>query len=196
MLITKWWLLVKKQEMTRMRDDGKMIPVTLLKIPTQKILRHKTIEKDWYTAIVVWVDQKKDGKFRKSIEYKVTEDDLANFAIWSEITWSLLEWIATVRVIGISKGKGFQWGMKRHNFHGWPATHGSKFHRALWSTGNRKPRRTIRGQKMAWHMGDERITLKSVPVIEVMNHDDEQIVVLKWSVPGAYHTYLELLITE
>lgn len=45
-------------------------------------------------------------------------------------------------------------------------------------------------------MGDERITLKSVPVLEVMTHEDEQIVVLKGSVPGAYHTYLELLITE
>ena len=173
-----------------------MIPVTLLKIPTQKVLRHKTAEKDGYTAVVVWADQKKNGKFGKSIEYKVSEDDLANFAVWSDITGSILEWVQSVRMIWVSKGKWFQWGMKRHNFHGWPATHGSKFHRALWSTGNRKPRRTIRGQKMAWHMGDEKITLKSVPVVEVMSHENEQILVLKGSVPGAYHTYLELLITD
>lgn len=58
----------------------------------------------------------------------------------------------TVRVVGRSKGKGFAGVMKRHNFAGGPESHGSKFHRAGGSTGNRKPRRTIRGRKMAGHM--------------------------------------------
>ncbi len=194
-MITKWWLLVKKQEMTRIWDGDKMIPVTLLKISPQKVLQHKTQEKDGYTALVIWADEKK-GKYAKKIEFKVSEDLLATYPVGTELTGDILTDVATVRVVGISKGKGFQWGMKRHNFGGWPATHGSKFHRALWSTGNRKPRRTIRGQKMAGHMGDARITLKTVPVVEVANLDGDNILMLKGSVPGAYHTYLEIIITD
>jgi large subunit ribosomal protein L3 len=167
-----------------------------LAIPTQVVLRHKTIEKDGYTAIVLWADKKKTGKYGKSIELKVSEDDLAKYAVGSEMTGDVLADIATVRVVWISKGKWFQWGMKRHNFGGWPKTHGSKFHRALGSTGNRKPRRTLKGQKMAGHMWDERITLKSVPVMWVESINDQQVVMLKGSVPGAYHTYLEIVITE
>ncbi len=192
-MIVKWWLLVKKQEMTRIWDEDKMVPVTLLKIPKQTVLRHKTQEKDGYNAVVIWADQKKKGWFGASFEIKVTEEGLATYPIWSEMTWDIFEGAATVRVTGTSKGKWFQWGMKRHNFGWWPETHWSKFHRALGSTGNRKPRRTLMGQKMAWHMGDETITLKSVPVVEIATYNEENFLVLKGSVPGAYHTYLEVL---
>ncbi len=73
-----------------------------------------------------------------------------------------------VTVEGISKGKGFAGAMKRHNFAGGPAGHGSKFHRALGSIGCRKPRRTKPGQKMHGHMGLDKITLKKIQV-ELVN---------------------------
>ncbi len=196
MLTTRWWLIVKKQEMTRVWNEDRMVPVTILAVPEQTILRHKTVEKDGYSAIVIGADKKRTGKYGKSVEFKVSEDDLASYPVWSVLNAEVLKDVATVRVVWISKWKWFQGWMKRHNFWWWPKTHGSKFHRALGSTGNRKPRRTLKGQKMAWHMGDETITLKSVPVISFEMINEQQVVILKWSVPWAYHTYLELLVTE
>ena len=84
-----------------------------------------------------------------------------------------------MRVVAISKGKGFQGGIKRHNMAGGPESHGSKFHRALGSTGNRKPRRTNKNQPMAGHMGDERKTLRSVPVVELLEVNGEKLIALK-----------------
>ncbi len=193
-MITKWWLIVKKQEMTRIWADNKMIPVTLLKIADQTVLRHKTVEKDGYTAIVVWADQKRTGRYAYSCEYKVSEEDLATYAVGTKLTGDVVAELETVRVEGISKWKWFQGWMKRFNFGWWPATHGSKFHRALWSTGNRKPRRTHKGKKMAGHMWSEKLTLKSVWVIELFNDDTGSFVVLKGSVPGAYNGYLKLIV--
>lgn len=68
----------------------------------------------------------------------------------------------------MSKGRGFAGAMKRHNFHGGPATHGSKFHRALGSIGNRKPVRTHKGKKMHGHYGVDTVSLRSVP-LEIVN---------------------------
>ena len=82
--------------------------------------------------------------------------------------------------------------MKRHNFGGGPKTHGSKFHRAGGSTGNRKPRRTHRGHPMAGHMGVDTITLRSVPVIALLDIEGQKFVALKGSVPGAYHSLLKI----
>ncbi len=192
--MTKGWLILKKQEMTRIWDEDKMVPVTILAIPTQVVIRHKTQEKDGYTALVVWADQKKSWKYGKSVEFKVSEDLLATYPAGTALTGAVVAEIVNLRVTWISKGKWFQGGMKRHNFGGWPKTHGSKFHRALGSTGNRKPRRTLMGQKMAGHMGDEQITLKSVPVMWVETLNGQEVIMLKWSVPGAYHTYLEVSI--
>jgi large subunit ribosomal protein L3 len=80
--------------------------------------------------------------------------------------------------------------MKRYNFHGWMATHGSKFHRALWSIWNRKPRRTHKGKKMHWHMWDEQITLKKVPV-EIVNKE-LSIIGLKWPIPWARNSLISI----
>jgi len=80
--------------------------------------------------------------------------------------------------------------MKKHNFHGGPKTHGSKFHRALGSIGNRKPRRTHKGKKMHGHMGCETITLKKVPV-ELINKD-VNIVGVRGAVPGGRNSLVKI----
>lgn len=80
--------------------------------------------------------------------------------------------------------------MKRWNFAGGPASHGSKFHRALGGIGTRKPRRTKPGKKMHGHMGLDRITLKKVPVILV--NKDHSIIALKGPVPGARNSIVTL----
>ena len=194
-----WWLIVEKQEMTRVWVDGNMTPVTLVKVLPQQVVRKKTTERDWYDAIVVWVN-KKDSATKWSngyaymCEYRMDASAVDAFSDWQALTESLLADVSTVRVEWVSKWKWFQWWMKRYNFGGWPATHGSKFHRALWSTGNRKPRRTHKWKKMAWHMWSEKITLKSVGVVDTMNIDWEMFLLMKGSVPGAYHGYLKLVV--
>ena len=194
-------IIVQKQEMTRVWDESKQIPVTVVKLVSQEIVRHKTEEKDGYSAIVIGAnkkDLKKDKgiktKYGMMTEFKADSTAQEGLPVGTALSFDQLGELTAVRVQAKSKGKGFQGGMKRHNFGGGPATHGSKFHRALGSTGNRKPRRTIRGQKMAGHMGDEVVTLRSVPVVDTMTIDGQQFLLLKGSIPGAYNSYVKLFV--
>jgi large subunit ribosomal protein L3 len=107
---------------------------------------------------------------------------------------TLLEGVETIRLSGVSQGKGFQWVMKRHNFRGGPATHGSKFHRAGWSTGNRKPRRTHKGHPMAGRMWGEVITLRTLPVVGILDVAWQKMIALKWSIPGAYASLVRVVL--
>ncbi len=95
-----------------------------------------------------------------------------------------------LRIVGTSKGKGFQGAMKRWNFKGGPASHGSKFHRALGSIGTRKPRRTKPGKKMHGHMGLDTITLKKVPLILV--NKELGIIAVKGPIPGSRNSLVTL----
>jgi len=131
-------IIGKKLEMTRIIHNGAFTPVTLIKVPTLDVAQVKTTETDGYEAVVVRMT---DGK-------KVTLREVSRDGSWAtlekgqDISLDLLDGIAEVTVSSVSKGKGFQGAMKRWNFSGGPASHGSKFHRALGSIGKRKPRRT------------------------------------------------------
>ena len=101
-----------------------------------------------------------------------------------------LEGVETVSLSGISKGRGFAGAMKRHNFHGGPAGHGSKFHRALGSIGNRKPTRTHKGKKMHGHYGVDKKTLRDVP-LEIVN-EAAGIIGVRGPVPGARNSLVHI----
>jgi large subunit ribosomal protein L3 len=188
--------------MTRVIKGTELVPVTLVKVPTVKVVQIKTLESDGYTAVVLGIQSSdeaslKEGKkamsaneFSTIREVRVSEEDLAKYNVGDEITLEQLEEVAEVKVIGTSKGKGFAGAMKRHNFHGGPASHGSKFHRALGSIGNRKPTRTHKGKKMHGHMGNERITLKKIGV-ELVNKD-LRVVGLRGPIPGARNSLVVL----
>jgi len=97
-----------------------------------------------------------------------------------------------IKISGKSKGKGFQGVVKRHGFAGGPKTHGQKDRlRAPGSIGPTAPQRTIKGRKMAGHMGQKRITLKNVEVISVNNND--QTIQVKGAVPGMRGSLVELI---
>ncbi len=175
-----------KIEMTRVIHNGVFTPVTLIKVPKLDVAQIKTIETDGYTAIVVRMT---DGK--KITLREVTHDGVfSGLAKGDEISLDLLETITEVNITGITKGKGFQGAMKRWNFSGGPASHGSKFHRALGSIGKRKPRRTKPGQKMHGHMGLDTQTLKSVPLVLV--NKELRVVAVKGPVPGARNSLITL----
>lgn len=191
------WLLAYKLEMTRVIKWDNFIPVTLLKVPTLKVVYKKDVASDWYNALVVGI--LKDGadaslkdwnkalsfnKFSRIREFRLADaSSLNKFNVWDDVTLDLLEWVSEVEITSVSKGKGFAGAMKRHNFSWGRATHGSKFHRALGSIGNRKPRRTHKGKKMHGHMGNEQITLKNISV-EIVNKN-LNVLGLKGPVPGA-----------
>ena len=198
---TKWGLVVAKKEMTRLWIDGKMVPVTMVEILPQKIVRYKTVEKDGYQAAVIGVDEvetkKEKGQklaYNMQTEFDVDDAYVSAHEAWSILDLSSMDGVQTVEVKWTSKWKGYQGAMKRFHLQGGPETHGSKFHRHIWSMGNRKPRRTMKNHPHAGHMWDELITLKHVQIIDSMKRDNEQLLLVKWSLPGAKNGKLKFII--
>ena len=198
---TKWGLVVSKKEMTRMWIDGKMVPVTMVEVLPQKIVRYKTLEKDGYQAAVIWVDEvetkKEKGQklaYDMQTEFDVDDAYVAAHEVGSTLDLDSMDGVQTVEVKWTSKWKGYQGAMKRFHLQWGPETHGSKFHRHIWSMGNRKPRRTMKNHPHAGHMWDEAITLKHVQIIDSMKRDNEQILLVKWSLPGARNGKLKFII--
>ena len=195
-------ILARKIEMTRVIKDDKFIPVTLLEIPKMQVVSYKTAEKDGYSAMVVGIVKKDEVKAVKGknglnakgfsivreFSIEVSEENAKE--IGSEIGFAELEWVETVGLTGTSKGRGFAGAMKRHNFHGGPGGHGSKFHRALGSIGNRKPTRTHKGKKMHGHYGVDQISLRSVP-LEIVNQA-AGIIGVRGPVPGARTSLVQI----
>lgn len=197
-------ILARKIEMTRVIKDDKFVPVTLLEVPKMQVVGYKTMEKDGYSAIIVGIVGKEEstltkGKKALSVknfsvvkEFSIEAADEGQKEIGSAIGFAELEGVETVSLSSISKGRGFAGAMKRHNFSGGPGGHGSKFHRALGSIGNRKPTRTHKGKKMHGHYGVDVKTLRDVP-LEIVN-EAAGIIGVRGPVPGArdslVHIYL------
>ena len=199
--MNKAWLIVAKKEMTRIWDEWKMIPVTIVKVLPQEVLRFKTEDKDWYSAVVIWVNKKEieKAKWQKvtysvTTEFKNIDDSFSNsYKAWTRLDMSLLEGVEEINLVGTSKGKGFQWVMKRFHASWWPKTHGSKFHRQVWSLWNRKPRRVQKWHPHAWHMWGEQVTLKNIRIIDRVQQDGEQLLLLKWSITGSYNSFIKVI---
>jgi large subunit ribosomal protein L3 len=173
-------LLARKIEMTRVIKGGKFVPVTLLELPKMQVVGYKTAARDGYSAIVVGIVGKEETKLAKRktalsvknfsdvVEFRIEQSEEAAKEVGSELGFAELEGVDTISLSSISKGRGFAGAMKRHNFHGGPGGHGSKFHRALGSIGNRKPTRTHKGKKMHGHYGVDKNTLRDVK-LEIVN---------------------------
>lgn len=192
---------MKKQEMTRLWVDGKFISSTLLKIVNQEIVGFRTVEKDWYTAVIIWADKKelnKDKgikvKYGMLCEFDANEGFIAGNESGKALDLAGLEGVDSITISGTSKWKGFQWVVRRYHFAGGPETHGSKFHRRPGSVWNRKPRRVTKGTKLPWHMWLETIKIKNVKILDKINLNGEQFVAVKWSIPGAYNSYVKVIL--
>lgn len=197
------WIIATKLEMTRVIKDDKFIPVTLLQVPALKVVGFKTLETDGYEAIIIWVlkDDAEavllEGKttLSKNLFTTISEFPLSDADKERKVGDDILVWdIETglkVVITWTSKGKWFTGAMKKHNFHGWPASHGSKFHRALGSIGNRKPTRTHKGKKMHGHHGNIVVSLRKVPV-ELIN-SDISVIGVRGGVPGARNSQVNLV---
>lgn len=195
-------LLGKKIGMTRLYDDkGHATPATVIEAGGNRILQVKTPDKDGYAAIQVgYGDQKAHrvgkamiGHFAKSSTTPkrfIHEFRTAEAAPESgDLPVTGFEVGQFVDVIGQSKGKGFQGTMKKHNFHGQPMTHGSTTHRRNGAIGNRStPGRVWKNMGMPGHMGDERVTVQNLRVLQVRS--EEGVIIVAGAIPGAKGTFV------
>jgi large subunit ribosomal protein L3 len=193
------FILGKKIGMSQMFDkNGKLTPVTLILAKPCQILQRKTKENDGYEALQIGLEKiEKKSKIKKTMkgkefknirEYKNADE---NLKVGDEIGVDTFVEGDNVKVSGMSKGKGFQGGVKRHGFHGRRATHGVKHeHRTIGSTGSRFPQHVMKGRKMPGHMGFERISVKNLKIMKV--DKENNLLVLKGAVPGKTGALLEI----
>ncbi|HNP79424.1 MAG TPA: 50S ribosomal protein L3 [Candidatus Pacearchaeota archaeon] len=189
-------ILGKKIEMTQVYDkEGNVIPVTLIGTDVCNVLQVKTKEKDGYSAIKLGFDKLKDKKVKKTKtpfryvkEFKLEEGEMK---VGDTIEPSVFVEGDKVKVSGISKGKGFQGGMKRWGFAGKEASHGVKHEqRTIGSIGCSVPGRVIKGRRMPGRMGSDRISVRGLEIIKVDNVN--KIIAVKGAVPGRRGTLLEI----
>ena len=195
-------LVGKKCGMTRIfTEAGVSIPVTVVEVTANRISQIKTQDTDGYQAIQVTTGERRDsrvnaaqkGHFAKAgvaagrgtWEFRVEDSELEGREAGSEIAADLFQVGQIVDVIGTSKGKGFQGGIKRHNFRSQDWTHGNSLsHRVVGSTGqNQTPGRVFKGKKMPGQMGNKRVTVQGLEVISV--DAEKGILVIKGAIPGA-----------
>jgi large subunit ribosomal protein L3 len=189
-----------KLGMTQVWDENNnLIPVTVVSVAPNVVTQIRTVEKDGYEAIQIAsgqidprkVSQPLKGHFEKAgvtPRRHVTEirtPDAANYEVGQELTAEVFEAGQLVDVMGTSKGKGFAGVMKRHNFKGVSASHGShRNHRKPGSIGaSSTPSRVFKGMRMAGRMGGDRVTVMNLLVHSV---DAERgLLLVKGAVPGA-----------
>jgi len=198
-------LMGKKRGMMQLFDDnGNVIVGTVIEAEPNVITQIKTKEKDGYNAIQLGFDEVK-VKNEKTIENRVTKplrghfakatvaprrhlaesrlDKVDDYSVGQEVNVGIFSDVAFLDVTGVSIGKGYQGVIKKHNFAGGPAAHGSSFHRHAGSTGMRStPGRCLPGGKRASHMGDEQKTVQNTKVVRV--DVEENLIIVKGQIPG------------
>lgn len=195
-------LLGKKIGMTSIYDaTGRLRPVTVIAAGDNVLVGRINTDTSGYSAVKVGFDVQKEsrlnganlGEFKKAgvepkkfvREFRITNDapEEVNLSVTQFKTGDFVD------VVGRSKGKGFQGVMKKHNFDGQGASHGSKTHRRNGAIGNRStPGRVFKNMGMPGHMGDERVTVQNLEIVQV--REEEKIILISGAVPGANGSYV------
>ncbi|RUO20038.1 50S ribosomal protein L3 [Aliidiomarina iranensis] len=195
-------LVGRKVGMTRIfQEDGASVPVTVIEVLANRVTQVKTLDTDGYQALQVTTGSKKTNRVTKPMaghfakagveagrglwEFRLNENEGAEFAVGSELTVDIFADTKLVDVTGTSKGKGFAGTVKRWNFSMQDATHGNSLsHRAPGSIGqNQSPGKVFKGKKMAGQMGNKQITVQSLEVVRV--DAERNLILVKGAVPGA-----------
>lgn len=200
-------ILGKKLGMTNTyNDNGEFVPVTLIEVGPCYVGQIKTEESDKYSSVQLAFDKKREKLFTKPElghfkklgiapcafvkEFRVSPDEIKDIKPGQEIKVSqILKAGDTIHVAGTSKGKGFAGVMKRHNFAGQPAGHGThEAFRHPGSIGSMNPQHIVKGRKLPGQLGNEKVKIKNLKVVEIM--EDKNLVAVKGAVPGANNSYL------
>jgi large subunit ribosomal protein L3 len=200
-------LIGKKIGMTRIfSDDGTSSPVTVVDISENTISQVKTFENDGYSAIQVAYGSKSKRNISKAIkthlhkaklesclfmkEFRVNKSDEGNFSVGQSLKVDVFQEGQFIDVQAVTKGKGFAGAIKRHNFSSQRATHGNSLsHNSAGSTGmNQDPGRVFKGKKMAGHLGDVRVTVQNLKVVDL--DIEKGLLIVSGNVPGAKGGYI------
>lgn len=192
----------RKVGMTRVfTDEGASLPVTVIEVEPNRITQLKSLETDGYKSVQVTTGSRKASRVSKALaghfakagteagrgmwEFRLADDEGNDFELKGEIKVDIFEEGQKVDVSGVSQGKGFQGGIKRHNFHMQDATHGNSIsHRANGSIGqNQTPGRVFKGKKMSGHMGAANRTMQNLEVVRV--DAERNLLLVKGAVPGS-----------
>jgi len=200
-------ILARKVGMTQVFDaKGNLVPVTVVQAGPCVVVERRTSERDGYEAVEIGlVEGKPPRRVTKAVAGQFAKAGVPPTRVMAEVDVAegsevkpgdtvLCDMFAAdevIRVVGTSKGKGFQGAMKRHNFRGGGAAHGSMFHRAPGSIGpSAYPSRVFPGTRMAGRMGVDRVTLKRVKIVKV--DLERNLIFLKGAVPGGRKALVRL----
>jgi large subunit ribosomal protein L3 len=191
-------LLGTKLGMTQIFDDTRAVPVTVIKAGPCYVAQVKTVERDGYDAIQLAYLEVPERRVNKPLRghfekhgvrpsrylVELRTPDAANHQPGQELRADLFAAGERVDVIGVSKGKGFAGVMKRHGFGGLAGSHGTeRKHRSPGSIGAcATPSRVFKGMRMAGHMGNERVTVLNLQVVQV--DPERNLLLVKGAVPG------------
>ena len=206
-------ILGKKLGMTQVfREDGTVVPVTVIEAGPCKVTAVRDAERDGYAAVQIAFDEVKEGKLSKAelghlkkagaapmrhlVEFR--GEDLGaedGPKVGDDVTVASFESGQRVKVSGVSIGKGFQGGIKRHNFSRGPVTHGSHNVRAPGSIGaSAFPARVFKGTRMPGQMGNKRVTQRGLEIADV--DAERNLLLVKGSIPGSRNAVVEVRTDE
>ena len=196
-------ILGKKIGMTQIfTETGTLIPVTVIEVTPNVVLKKKTIETDGYVAVQLGYADKKEnlatkpelGHVKKAstapkrFVKEIAGEEMLAFEVGQEVKGNIFNVGELVDVTGTSKGKGYQGVIKRWNYHLGPAAHGSGYHRGTGSMGSIQPARIKPGKKLPGRMGG---VTKTVQNLEFVKYDAENnVILIKGNVPGAKNSYV------
>ncbi|MDN6194978.1 MAG: 50S ribosomal protein L3 [Tetragenococcus koreensis] len=199
-------ILGKKIGMTQIFDEsGLLVPVTVLEVQPNVVLQVKTEQTDGYNAIQVGVDDKRDvlsnqaeqGHVKKAdttpkrFVKEIRDEELGDVEVGKELTVELFETGEFVDVTGVTKGKGFQGNIKRHNQSRGPETHGSRYHRRVGAmSAATTPGRVRKGKKLPGRMGGKQVTIQNLEIARV--DSERNVLLVKGNVPGAKKSFVEI----
>ena len=190
-------ILGKKIGMTQVfTKEGKLIPVTVVEVEPNVVTQIKTTEKDGYEAIQLGyetISEKKSSKPKmghlkkadtapKRFLREIRGVNTSDYTLGQVIDASIFEAGEIVDVSGISKGKGFQGVIKRHNQSRGPMGHGSQYHRGVGSLGTMRPMHVLKGKKLPGQMGNVKVTVQNLEVVAV--DLENNVLLIKGNVPG------------
>jgi large subunit ribosomal protein L3 len=199
-------IIGRKVGMTQLfQQDGSVTPGTVIKAGPCVVVQAKTAQADGYEAVQLGLVEERPARVNKPIaghfkkagvpptrvrrEVKVAKGAESPKAGEQVLVGTVFANGDRVDVIGVSRGKGFQGVMKRHNFRGGAATHGSMFHRAPGSIGASSfPSRVVKGMRAAGRMGGDRVTTRNLKVVQI--DAEHNLLVLRGAVPGAPGGYV------
>ena len=194
-------ILGKKVGMTQIFSaDGVLIPVTVIEVTPNVVLQKKTAETDGYQAVQLGFADKKNvtkpevGHAQKAntnpkrFVKEIAGEEMMAFEVGQEVKANIFVEGEVVDVTGVSKGKGYAGGVKRHNFHIGPKAHGSGYHRGTGSMGSIDAARVKKGKKMPGRLGGEVTTVQNLKVVKI--DLEKNVVLISGNVPGAKNSFV------